>query len=42
MTHNNPEKILDTMIAWGRYAGIMGYDPATKPFSSRTKKTRQQ
>ena len=30
MTHNNPEKILDTMIAWGRYAGIMGYDPATK------------
>ena len=27
LPHDNPEKVLQTMIAWGRYAGIMDYDP---------------
>ena len=26
LPYDNPEKILETMIAWGRYAGIMHYD----------------
>ena len=30
LPHENPEKILETMIAWGRYAGIMDYDPNSK------------
>jgi NitT/TauT family transport system ATP-binding protein len=30
LPHDNPEKVLQTMIAWGRYAGIMDYDPSSK------------
>ena len=30
LPHDNPEKILETMIAWGRYAGIMDYNPNSK------------
>jgi NitT/TauT family transport system ATP-binding protein len=30
LPYENPEKILETMIAWGRYAGLMDYDAATK------------
>jgi NitT/TauT family transport system ATP-binding protein len=30
LPYENPEKILQTMIAWGRYAGLMDYDTATK------------
>jgi NitT/TauT family transport system ATP-binding protein len=30
LPYENPEKILQTMIAWGRYAGLMDYDAATK------------
>jgi NitT/TauT family transport system ATP-binding protein len=26
LPYDNPEKILQTMIAWGRYAGIMDYN----------------
>ncbi|MBV8227751.1 MAG: nitrate/sulfonate/bicarbonate ABC transporter ATP-binding protein, partial [Verrucomicrobia bacterium] len=26
LPYENPEKILETMIAWGRYAGLMDYD----------------
>jgi NitT/TauT family transport system ATP-binding protein len=29
LPYENPEKILQTMIAWGRYAGLMDYDAAT-------------
>ena len=28
--YDNPEKTLRTMIAWGRYAGIMDYNPNSK------------
>lgn len=30
LPHENPEKILETMIAWGRFGGILDYDPDTK------------
>ncbi len=30
LPHDNPEKVLETMIAWGRYAGIMDYNGNTK------------
>ena len=30
LPYENPEKILKTMIAWGRYAGLMDYDTNTK------------
>ena len=30
LPHDNPEKVLQTMIAWGRYAGIMDYNPDSK------------
>jgi len=30
LPYENPEKILETMIAWGRYAGLMDYDAATE------------
>jgi NitT/TauT family transport system ATP-binding protein len=30
LPHENPEKALETMIAWGRYAGIMDYNPNSK------------
>ena len=30
LPHDNPEKILQTMIAWGRYAGIMDYNPTSR------------
>jgi NitT/TauT family transport system ATP-binding protein len=26
--HDNPEKVFETMIAWGRYAGLMDTTPA--------------
>jgi NitT/TauT family transport system ATP-binding protein len=30
LPYDNPEKILETMIAWGRYAGIMDYNAKTE------------
>jgi NitT/TauT family transport system ATP-binding protein len=30
LPYENPERILQTMIAWGRYAGLMDYDTNTK------------
>ena len=30
LPHDNPEEVLETMIAWGRYAGIMDYNPNAK------------
>src|ERR1700724_4324228 len=30
LPYENPERILETMIAWGRYAGLMDYDANTK------------
>ena len=30
LPYENPERILKTMIAWGRYAGLMDYDTNTK------------
>jgi NitT/TauT family transport system ATP-binding protein len=30
LPYDNPEKVLQTMIAWGRYAGIMDYNATTK------------
>jgi NitT/TauT family transport system ATP-binding protein len=30
LPYENPERILKTMIAWGRYAGLMDYDANTK------------
>ena len=30
LPHDNPEKVLQTMIAWGRYAGIMDYNPTSR------------
>jgi NitT/TauT family transport system ATP-binding protein len=29
LPYDNPEKVLETMIAWGRYAGLMDYDADT-------------
>ena len=29
LPYDNPEKIFETMIAWGRYAGLMDFDPKT-------------
>jgi NitT/TauT family transport system ATP-binding protein len=30
LPHDNPEQVFQTMIAWGRYAGIMAYNADTK------------
>jgi NitT/TauT family transport system ATP-binding protein len=30
LPYENPERILETMIAWGRYAGLMDYDANTQ------------
>jgi NitT/TauT family transport system ATP-binding protein len=30
LPYENPEKIFETMIAWGRYAGLMDYDANTE------------
>jgi NitT/TauT family transport system ATP-binding protein len=30
LPYENAEKVLQTMIAWGRYAGLMDYDANTK------------
>jgi NitT/TauT family transport system ATP-binding protein len=30
LPHDNPEKVLETMIASGRYAAIMDYNPNSK------------
>ncbi|MGB8356843.1 MAG: AAA-associated domain-containing protein, partial [Chthoniobacteraceae bacterium] len=30
LPYDNPERILETMIAWGRYAGLMDYNANTK------------
>jgi NitT/TauT family transport system ATP-binding protein len=30
LPYDNPEQILETMIAWGRYAGLMDYNTDTK------------
>ncbi|MBV8640650.1 MAG: ATP-binding cassette domain-containing protein [Verrucomicrobia bacterium] len=30
LPYENPEKVLETMIAWGRYAGLMDYDTNTE------------
>jgi NitT/TauT family transport system ATP-binding protein len=30
LPYENPERILKTMVAWGRYAGLMDYDTNTK------------
>jgi NitT/TauT family transport system ATP-binding protein len=30
LPYENPEKILETMIAWGRYAGLIDYDTNTE------------
>jgi NitT/TauT family transport system ATP-binding protein len=29
LPYDNPEKVLHTMIAWGRYAGLMDYNANT-------------
>jgi NitT/TauT family transport system ATP-binding protein len=29
LPYDNPEKVLQTMVAWGRYAGIMDYNANT-------------
>jgi len=30
LPYDNPEKVLQTMVAWGRYAGLMDYNANTK------------
>jgi hypothetical protein len=30
LPHDNPKKILETMIVWGRYEGIMDHNPNSK------------
>jgi NitT/TauT family transport system ATP-binding protein len=30
LPYENPEKILETMVAWGRYAGLLDYDTNTE------------
>jgi NitT/TauT family transport system ATP-binding protein len=30
LPYDNPDKILQTMVAWGRYAGLMDYDADRK------------
>jgi NitT/TauT family transport system ATP-binding protein len=46
LPYENPEKILETMIAWGRYAGLMDYDTNTemlmRPESEEDEKKEEQ
>jgi len=46
LPYENPEKILETMIAWGRYAGLMDYDTNTemlmRPESEEDEKEQEQ
>jgi NitT/TauT family transport system ATP-binding protein len=30
LPYDNPEKILQTMVAWGRYAGIMDFNASAR------------
>ena len=30
LPYDNPEKVLQTMVAWGRYGGLMDYNANTK------------
>ena len=30
LPYDNPEKTFETMIAWGRYAGLMDYEAKTR------------
>ena len=30
LPYDNPEKTFETMIAWGRYAGLMDYNAKTR------------
>ena len=30
LPYDNPEKILQTMVAWGRYAGIMDFNAGSR------------
>jgi NitT/TauT family transport system ATP-binding protein len=46
LPYENPERILETMIAWGRYAGLMDYDTNTemlmRPESEEEEKEKEQ
>jgi NitT/TauT family transport system ATP-binding protein len=46
LPYENSEKILETMIAWGRYAGLMDYDANTemlmRPESEEDEKEQEQ
>ena len=46
LPYENSEKILETMIAWGRYAGLMDYDTNTemlmRPESEEDEKEQEQ
>src|ERR1700692_1780238 len=42
LPYENPEKILETMIAWGRYAGLMDYDANTEMVTRPEKETEEE
>ena len=42
LPYENPEKILETMIAWGRYAGLMDYDANTEMVTRPEKEVEQE
>jgi NitT/TauT family transport system ATP-binding protein len=42
LPYENAEKVLQTMIAWGRYAGLMDYDASTKMVSRPEKEIEEE
>jgi NitT/TauT family transport system ATP-binding protein len=42
LPYENAEKVLQTMIAWGRYAGLMDYDANTKMVTRPEKETEKE
>jgi NitT/TauT family transport system ATP-binding protein len=42
LPYENAEKVLQTMIAWGRYAGLMDYDANTKMVSRPENDTEEE
>jgi NitT/TauT family transport system ATP-binding protein len=42
LPYENPERILKTMIAWGRYAGLMDYDANTKMVTRPEKEEKEE
>ena len=42
LPYENAEKVLQTMIAWGRYAGLMDYDANTEMVTRPEKETEEE